>query len=159
MFLSSGNMYVQELLELHQWRQGPFQSTRGKVGFLLRCCSGKGPQLALRRESHGFSRVAAVTRGSSRVTTGNSGTPSCHLRKVQSSCELRGASRDTSPFGAGPMSSPGDETTTSVSLSSADMDLGAPLEFHRGVRPRLMWRHASPLSSPAVTVESHFLSS
>ena len=31
--------------------------------------------------------------------------------------------------------------------------------FKRGVRPRLMWRHASPLSSQAVQVVAGFLSS
>ena len=34
----------------------------------------------------------------SRVTTGTSGTRSCGLRKGQSPCELRGASRDSSPI-------------------------------------------------------------
>ena len=31
--------------------------------------------------------------------------------------------------------------------------------FYRGVRPRLLWRHASPLSSQSVRVDSGFLSS
>ena len=35
------------------------QGSRGKVGFLSRHRSGKGPQLAFRGESPGFSRVAA----------------------------------------------------------------------------------------------------
>ena len=48
-----------ELLELHQWCQEPFWGSRGKVGFLLRCCSGKRPQLAWRGEPPGISRVAA----------------------------------------------------------------------------------------------------
>ena len=39
--------------------QGPFRSSGDKVGFLARCCSTKRPQLALRGESPGFSRVAA----------------------------------------------------------------------------------------------------
>ena len=39
--------------------QGPFQGSKGKMGFLLRPHGGKGPHLALRGESPGFSRVAA----------------------------------------------------------------------------------------------------
>ena len=62
--LSSGDGYVGELLELPQGCQGPFRSSRGKVGFLLRCRSGKGPHLALSGESPGFSRVAAGKLGS-----------------------------------------------------------------------------------------------
>ena len=57
-FLSSGHGYAGELLELPQVCQGPFQGSRGKVGFLSRCRSGKGPNLALRGESPGFSQVA-----------------------------------------------------------------------------------------------------
>ena len=36
---------------------------------------------------------------------------------------------------------------------------GLLCSFHRGVRPRLMWRHAIPLTSRAVTVVSGLLSS
>ena len=63
MFLSSGDGYVGELLELHQGCQGPFLGSRGKVGFLSRRFSGKGPHLALRGESPGFARVAAGNLG------------------------------------------------------------------------------------------------
>ena len=59
MFHSSADGYVRELLELHQGCQGPFLGSRGKVGFLSRRFSGKGPHLALRGESPGFARVAA----------------------------------------------------------------------------------------------------
>ena len=58
-FLSSGDGYVGELLELRQGFQGPFRGSRGKVGFLSKLDSRKGPHLALRGESPGFSRVAA----------------------------------------------------------------------------------------------------
>ena len=59
MFFSSGDVYVGELLKFHQGCQGPFQGSRGKVGFLSRHHSGKRPHHSLRRESPGFSRVAA----------------------------------------------------------------------------------------------------
>ena len=57
---------------LHEWRwecwensrvasrvSRTFRGSRGKLGFLSRCCSGKGPHLALRGEFPGFSRVGA----------------------------------------------------------------------------------------------------
>ena len=46
----------------------------------------------------------------------------------------------------GSRSSSAVEARTSGFLSSADLDLGVLLSFHRGVRPRLLWKHASPLS-------------
>ena len=58
MILSSGDGYVGEPFELHQGFQKPDRGSRGKVGFLSRCRSGKGPNLALRGESPGFSQVA-----------------------------------------------------------------------------------------------------
>ena len=63
MFLSSGDGYVRELLELPKGCQVPLRGSRGNVGFLSRLCSGKGPHLALRGESPGFSRVAAGNLG------------------------------------------------------------------------------------------------
>ena len=63
MFLSTGDGYVGELLELHQGCQGLFQGSRGKVGFLSRCHCRKGPHLMLRGESPGFSRVEAGNLG------------------------------------------------------------------------------------------------
>ena len=58
MFLSSAEGDVRELLELPQGCQGTFRGSGGKVVFLSRHCSGKGPQLAWRGEPPGFSRVA-----------------------------------------------------------------------------------------------------
>ena len=76
------------LLELHQAFQGPFRGSRGKVGFLSRCCSRKGPHLTLRAKSPGFYRVAAGNLGFSQITMGTSGTRLYCFRKVQSPCEL-----------------------------------------------------------------------
>ena len=59
----------------------------------------------------------------------------------------------------GPRSSSGAEARTSRFLSSADMDLGVPMEFNRGGRPRFVWRHGTLLSARAVKVMSGFLSS
>ena len=59
MFLLSADGYVGELLDLPEECKAPFRSSRGKVGFLSRCCSRKRPHLVLRGDSHGLSRVAA----------------------------------------------------------------------------------------------------
>ena len=44
---------------MHQGCQVPIPISRGNVGFLSRCCRGKGPHLAMMGEPCGFSRVAA----------------------------------------------------------------------------------------------------
>ena len=66
--------------------------------FCLGRPSGKGPHLAWRGETPGFSRVAA---GPSRVMMGTSGARHFGLRKGKSTCELLRASQDSSPVGAG----------------------------------------------------------
>ena len=63
MFYLSGDGYVGELLELHPGCHGSIPGSGRKVGFLSRRCSRKGPHLALRGESPGFSRVAAGNFG------------------------------------------------------------------------------------------------
>ena len=63
MFLSSGQGYIGELLELPQGCHGPFRGSRGKVRFLWKHRSGIGPHLALRGHSPGFSPVAAAHLG------------------------------------------------------------------------------------------------
>ena len=55
-------------------------------------------------------------------------------------------------------SSAAEEANLSVPLH-ANMDLGFLWRFRRGVRLHLVWRHANPLSSRALTVVSGFLSS
>ena len=81
-----------------------------------------------------------------------SGFRSCFLRRVKSPCELRGSSWDSSPVGAGAYGLFKCWGRNLRFLYSADMDLGVPMEFQRGVRPRIVWRHASQLSSRAVKV-------
>ena len=110
-------------------------STRveGRISWFFSSCGRKrGVPLKLRQEPQGPAQVA-------------SGKSSLHA-----SCE--------GPLGIplqlvpDPRSSIGSEAGTSGLLSSADMDLGVPMEFQRGVRPRIVWRHASQLSSRAVKV-------
>ena len=87
------------------------------------------------------------TQGVSRVASGKS--------NLHASC--KGPLRIPLQMMQGPRSSSGANAGTSVFLSSADMDLGVPMEFNRGVRPRLVWRHGTLLSSRAVKVVSGFL--
>ena len=58
-FLLSGDGYVGELFELQEGVEGPFGSSRVKVGLPPSCLSGNGPHLAWRGEPPGFSRVGA----------------------------------------------------------------------------------------------------
>ena len=127
--------------------------------FLLRCHIGKVPHLAWRGESHGFSRVATGNLGfiltyegdlrdplvwpqespvSMRVARGLSGFLSSWCRVLGPHLELRPEPQGPSPV----------LTWISVFLWS----------FHRGVRPRIVWKHASPLSSQAGKGVSGFLS-
>ena len=101
------------------------------MGFLSRHRSGKRPQLALRGESPGFSQVVA---GSSRVTTGFSGTRSWGLREIQSPRVSRIAPQNSSAVTAG----------TEVQIWSGGQNLRVPLQG----------RHGSQGSSGAFTGES-----
>ena len=157
MFLSSGDDYVGELLEWHQWCQGPFRGSRGKVGFLSRCRSGKGSHLMLRGESLGFSQVAAGNLGflsscdwnlrdplvwpqespvSMRVARGLSGFLSSRCRGLRPRLESRPEPEDSSPV-----------------LTWILWDFWS---LPRGVSPRLEWGHARALSSRAVAAVSRF---
>ena len=158
MFLSSGDGYVRELLELPQGCQGPFRGSRGKVGFLLRCRSRKWPHLMLKEESPAFLKLQQETWGPSRVTTGTSGTHSCCLRKVQSPASCEGPLWIPLQSIPGPRSSSGLRREPQGSSTVLTWTSGFLWSFHRGVRPRLVWRHASTLSSQAGKAVSGFLS-
>ena len=157
-FLSSGDKCVRERLELHQGCQGP-SGSRGKVGFLSRHYSGKGPHLSLRGESPGFSRVASgnscflmsyngdlrdplvfpqESQVSMQVSRGLSGFLSSWCRGQRPHLELRPEPQFSSPV----------MTWISVFLWS----------FNRGVRFHLLWRHGTLLSSRGVKGVSSFLS-
>ena len=160
MFLSSGDWYVRELLKLPQACQVPFRGSSRTIGFLSRRFSGKGPHLALRGESPGFARVAAGNLGFLCSYDGDLRDPlvlpqerrvSMRIARhplgcLSSLCRVLGPhlKLKLEPQGSSPVL-----TWISVFLRS----------FNRGVRPRLVWRYASPLSSRSVTVVSGFLSS
>ena len=133
MFLSSGDGYVRELLELHQGCQGPFRGSRGNVELLSRRQSGKGPHAALSGKSAGFSRVTAINLISLSSYDGDlrdrlvgaSGKSSLHAR-----CEgLLGIPMLSLPD---PRSSSSVDDGISGFLSRAYMDLGVPLGFPQG---------------------------
>ena len=145
---------------MHQRCQGPFRGVRGKLGFFSRHHSRKGPHLSLRGESPSFSQVAAGNLGflpsydgdlkdplvwpqvrpvSMRVARGLLGFLSSWCQALGPHLEMRPQPQAYSPL----------LTWILVFLCS----------FHRGVKPRLMWRHATLLSSRAVTVVPGFLSS
>ena len=161
MFLLSGDGYFGEILELSQGCQGPFRGSREKVGFLSRGHHGKGPYLALRGESPDFSRVAAGNLVflssydwgltgplvlsqecpvSMQVAMGPSGFLSSGFCVLSPYLELRPEPQISSPV-----------VTWRISEFL--------WSFNSGVRPHLVWRPASPLSSRAVTVVSGLLSS
>ena len=100
MLLSSGDGYVGVLLKLPQGCQGPFQGSKGKMGFLLRPHGGKGPHLALRGESPGFSRVAAANLGF--ILSYNQDLIDRFVGPQENpvSMELQGACRDSSAVAA-----------------------------------------------------------
>ena len=63
-----------------------------------------------------------------------SGTRPYCLKKVQSTCELRGASQEPRQWVPDRKSSSGAEGATSGFVSSAGMDHGVPMEFQKGSR-------------------------
>ena len=149
-FLWSGDVYVGKVLDLHQGCQGPFQSSKEKVGFLLRCHSGNGPYLALRGESPGFSRVVAGNLEflsshdgdlrdplvwlqerpvSMRVARGLSGLLSSQCRILGPHLQLRLQPQGSSPVLTWISGSYGISTGESGLISCGDMQICFPLKL------------------------------
>ena len=118
------------------------------MGFLLRCCSGKGPYLAMTGKPRGFSQVSAgfssydgelrepfnLAQGSPisiRVTSGRRGLLLCHSRANRPHLCLCPESPCSSPV------------PTGIS--------GLHSWFTRGVRPRLKLKQRTLLSSRVET--------
>ena len=134
-FLWSGDGYVGELRELPQGCQGPFPGSRGKVGFLLRCCSSKRPHLALRGESPGFPRVAEANLGSLTSHDGDLREPLVGAPAMSSlHASLEGPLGIPLPSLLGLRSSSGVEAGNSGFHSRANRDLGVPLGFPQGIQ-------------------------
>ena len=132
MFHSSGDGYVGALLELHKGCQGPFQGSRGKVGFLSRRHSRKRPHVALRGEFPGFSQGAAGNLGflSSYEEYLRDPLIASRMSSLHASCE--GPLRIPLQSVQGPRSSSRFKAGSSGFLCSADMDLRDPMEFQQG---------------------------
>ena len=156
MFLSSGDGYVGELLEMHEACQGPFRGSRGKISlktpqqkrasshiegriswFLVSCSRKHGVPLELGQGLQGPSHVASGKSSPMRVARGLSGFLSSKCLVLGPHLELRPKHQCSPPM------------LTWIS--------GFLLNFNSGVRPRLLWRHASSLSSRALKVVSGFL--
>ena len=124
--------------------------------FLSRCRSGKGPQLTLRGGPPGFYRVAVGFLSSYDSDPWDSlvgpqggpdstRVPRAPLGFLCSHCWCRGPHLELRP----------EPQVISPEQAWISGFLGV---VHRGVRPRLMWRRASPLSSRAEKAVSGFLS-
>ena len=159
MFLLSGDWYVWELLELPQRCQGHFRGSRGKVGFISRCRSGIWPHLAFKGEYAAFPRVAPTNLGSLSSYDGDLRDPL--MGPQERSVSVRG-STDLCGFlcscchGRGPHLELRLEPQGSSPMPT--WISGFLWGFHRGVRPRFVWRHARPLYSRAGKAVSGFLS-
>ena len=130
------------------------------MGYHSRRHSKKVPHLALRGESSGFSRVAA---GNLRFLSSYDGDLRDPLVLPQESPVFMRVARGLSEF----LSSLCQVLSTHLNLRLEPQGSSPVLtrifgflwSFHRGIRPRLLWRHGSVLSSRAVKVASGFLSS
>ena len=147
-FLWSGDGYVGRLLGFHKGCQVPFLLPRGKVGFLRKHCSIKGPHLAWRGEFRGF---CGVVVGSSQLLSscvGTWGAHSCFLREVRSPLELRGAPRDSSRVTAG-MNRASSQVPEGASPFLTSVS-GFLCSLNRGGKPCLVLRHGTRLASLVV---------
>ena len=79
----------------------PFKAQEGRWDFFQDAAAEKGLISHCEENLLVFLELRQQTWGSSRVTMVTSGTRSWGLRKVQSPCELPGASRDSSAVAAG----------------------------------------------------------
>ena len=124
--------YVGELVELRKGCHILFRGSRGKVGFLSRCCSGKGPHLALRGECPCFSQVVAGYLKFLSSSNGDLRDPLVFPAKSQASIRVAsGFSGFLSSWCRG-IGTPWVETGTSGLLSRSDMALGVPMGFQQG---------------------------
>ena len=160
MFLSSGDGYVGELLELPKGCQVPVRGSRGNVGFFSRLCSRKGPHLTLWGKSPGFSRVVAGKLGFLSSCDGDLRDPLVLPQESQVSIRVE---RVLSGFLCSRCKGKGPHLNLSLQPQGSSPVLtwisGFLWRFNRGVRPRLVWRHGTPLPSRGLKEVSGFLSS
>ena len=152
-FLSSGEGYFGELLELQLGFEGPFVSSRRLM------ISLKMPHRiwAISRLEGRTCWIFSSCSRSSRLTTWTSETRFGGLMKGQSPCKLLGGfsgflSRRCRGLKLCVESVPEPEDSSPV----LQWILGYFCSLPRGVSPRLEWGHARVLSSPAVAALSCF---
>lgn len=133
--------------------RGPVKAPRGRWDF-SRDVAAPSTSSHVEENLLIFSRLGQDTWGFPLLTTGTSGTLSCSLRKVQSPCDLREFSPDSSPVGAGSLGHHLGLSLEPGLLSSDDMDPPRFLWSVNRVKLRLVCRHTTLLSSHAVTVVS-----
>ena len=152
-FLSSGDGYIGELLELQLGFEGPFVSSR----CLMISLETPHRIWATSRLEERTSWIFSSCVRCSRLTTGTSETRSGGLRKDQSSCELlRALSGFLSRRCQGLR--PCVESVPKPEDSSPALTwiLGYFCSLPRGVSPSLKWGHARALSSRAVAAVSRY---
>ena len=96
-FLSIGDGYIRELLELQQGCEEPFGNSRGLGVIRLESPQGNGPHLAWRGEPPGFFRVVT---GDLDLRRGPEGPALVASGKAIPHASCSGASRDSSPVDA-----------------------------------------------------------
>ena len=147
-FLSSGDGYLGEIGELQKRCQEPFCISRGNMRYLSRHCSGKGPHFALKGESRGFSRVAAGRLGFLSSCNRDLRGPLVLPQESQVSMQVE---RGLSIFLSSQCRGLGPHLELSLEPHASSPVLTRILwflwSFNRGVRPCLVWRHGTPLSS------------
>ena len=147
-FLSSEDGYLGEIGELQKRCQEPFCISRGNVRYLSRHCSGKGPHFALKGESRGFSRVAAGRLGFLSSCNRDLRGPLVLPQESQVSMQVE---RGLSIFLSSQCRGLGPHLELSLEPHASSPVLTRILwflwSFNRGVRPCLVWRHGTPLSS------------
>ena len=97
-----------------------------------------------------FLQLGREALGSSRVPMRTSGNRSCSLRDIRPPFKLRGPPGIPLESQQGNKASSQVEAGNSGLLSSCDKDHGFLSSFKRGVRPRLVLRHRTRLSSRVV---------
>ena len=152
-FLSSGDGYVGELLELQQGCEGPFGSSRGRCDLTLDASGEKGLFSPGGENLLDFLELRQVLS----TYDGDLRDRSVGLRKDQSKCELLGGLSgflSLRCLGLRPCveSVPEPEDSSPVPI----WFLGFFCSLPRGVSPRLEWEHERALSSRAVTAVSRF---
>ena len=123
----------------------------------MRCCSGKGPHLALRGESPGLSPVQLGNLGFLSSCDGDLKPVHVAPGKASFHSSCGGLSRFLSSWCSGLRPYLKLRLEPQGSSPVLTWILGFLWSFNRGLRPCLLWRHGTPLSSRGFKEVSGFL--